>query len=119
MAAEGFPLVGDAMYGGAIPQSIYVPHPSDNDNPIHRDDDGNDENPSMKKKYRDSEMLALQCCELSFLSPETKEKKKKNNIETILVPPPSGKECWKTFRLEEAWWSPYLQKYNEYITLHR
>jgi 23S rRNA pseudouridine1911/1915/1917 synthase len=43
--AEGFPLVGDALYGGAIPVPGYT-------------------------EFMPSEQLALQCCELEFLDPD-------------------------------------------------
>jgi 23S rRNA-/tRNA-specific pseudouridylate synthase len=43
--AEGFPLVGDAQYGGAIPVPGYT-------------------------EFVPSEQLALQCCELEFLDPD-------------------------------------------------
>lgn len=54
LAALGFPLCGDSMYGGSLP----VPTtPTD----ITRK--GNADG------YRSSEYLSLQCCELSFLDP--------------------------------------------------
>lgn len=45
LSAEGFPLVGDAQYGGATPVLGYT-------------------------DFQPSEQLALQCCELEFLDPD-------------------------------------------------
>jgi len=106
LCAEGFPLVGDAMYGGAIPQSIYIPHPSD------KTDDA-----SSKKRFVDSEMLALQCCELSFLDPVLKVREKRNRRESMFLPPLSGAEKWNKFRLKDAWWTPFLHIYGKEIDL--
>lgn len=84
LSAEGFPLVGDAQYGGAIPnvkegevKSTYY---------IHSDD------------------LALHCSQVEFLDPDVVTK---HDGTTVLVP----SDRWNTFRLEECWWTPLLEKY--------
>ena len=84
MSAEGFPLVGDVGYGGAVPISDSC-------------DSTNDTGIRMPEK------LALQCCQLEFLEPDFVEKK--GDMVGI------RSDRWKSYRLEEAWWTPMLQKY--------
>lgn len=48
--------------------------------------------------YKESECLCLQCCELSFRNP-------------------NEHDHMDTFRLEEAWWSTWLQEYDQNPTL--
>eukprot|EP00562_Extubocellulus_spinifer_P011694 CAMPEP_0178542494 /NCGR_PEP_ID=MMETSP0697-20121206/2090_1 /TAXON_ID=265572 /ORGANISM="Extubocellulus spinifer, Strain CCMP396" /LENGTH=728 /DNA_ID=CAMNT_0020174901 /DNA_START=2280 /DNA_END=4466 /DNA_ORIENTATION=+ len=84
MSAEGFPLVGDVGYGGAVS----MPDSCDS-----TDDTG----------IRMPEKLALQCCQLEFLEPDFVEKK--GDVVGI------RSDRWKSYRLEEAWWTPMLQKY--------
>ena len=86
MSAEGFPLVGDIGYGGALPTP-----------PIPRD--------SITKSIKIPERLALQCCQLEFIEPKYHRDKKDD-----LVGVPS--DTWKTFRLERAFWTPMLESYS-------
>lgn len=88
MSAEGFPLVGDIGYGGALPTP-----------PIPR---GND---SFTKSIKVPEKLALQCCQLEFIEPKYHRDKRDE-----LVGVPS--DTWKTFRLERAFWTPMLKRYS-------
>ena len=83
-AVVGCPLVGDVQYGGART----VPNP---DRSCHN---------------IDSERLALQCCELEFLDPELHEE----NDGSLTLKRGS---TWNRFRLERAWWTPLLERYNE------
>ena len=89
LAAEGFPLVGDVQYGGAIPTS------SD----LYRERCA-----GRCEGFLDSENLALQCCSLEFLDPQPplNDDNRKDSEE----------QCWNTFRLESAFWTPYLKRYN-------
>ena len=72
----GFPLCGDLMYGGSLPAASIQSAPKNG------------------YGYRTSELLALQCCELSFRDPIKKD---------------NG----NTFRIEEGWWSTWLQDYTK------
>ena len=88
MSAEGFPLVGDIGYGGALPTP---PKPRGND--------------SVTKSIKVPEKLALQCCQLEFIEPKYHRDKRDE-----LVGVPS--DTWKTFRLERAFWTPMLERYS-------
>ena len=88
MSAEGFPLVGDIGYGGALSTP-----------PIPRGKD------SITKSIKVPEKLALQCCQLEFIEPKYHRNKKDE-----LVGVPS--DTWKTFRLERAFWTPLLESYS-------
>lgn len=88
MSAEGFPLVGDIGYGGALPTPP-IPWGSD----------------SITKSIKVPEKLALQCCQLEFIEPMYCRDKKDE-----LVGVPS--DTWKTFRLERAFWTPMLERYS-------
>lgn len=85
LSTEGFPLVGDAQYGGAKP-SI-----------------------SPDSGYVNSDQLALECCQLEFLDPDISTSKKRGEVIEIGV----ASDRWNTFRLEEAWWTPLINKYGE------
>lgn len=86
LSAEGFPLVGDAQYGGAIP---------------HERDD------KLKPNYYiHSDQLALQCSQLEFLDPDVIVK---DDGTEVMVPSP---DRWNTFQLEECWWTPLIDKYH-------
>jgi 23S rRNA-/tRNA-specific pseudouridylate synthase len=78
LAAEGFPLVGDVQYGGAT-ASLDVP-----------------------RNNKSSQLLALQCCELSFALPKFVSNDKTKEI--IGIPT----DNWATFRLDDAWWSKHM-----------
>lgn len=84
LSAEGFPLVGDAQYGGAVPQE--------------REGIGN------STHYIHSDELALQCSQLEFLDPDIVVKD--DGTESMI---PSDR--WSTFRLDDCWWTPLLDKY--------
>jgi 23S rRNA-/tRNA-specific pseudouridylate synthase len=90
LAAEGFPLVGDVQYGGAVPTS------SD----LYRERCA-----GRCEGFLDSESLALQCCSLEFLDPRPPPLNDDNRKD-------SEEQCWNTFRLESAFWTPYLNRYN-------
>jgi 23S rRNA-/tRNA-specific pseudouridylate synthase len=100
LAASGFPLVGDVVYGGAIDASETSAAGT----------------PGGASRAADR--LALQCCGLEFLDPdlvvvETKSKKKKKkqkNDENVIMRP---SDRWNQFWLDEAWWTPFLQQYEE------
>jgi 23S rRNA-/tRNA-specific pseudouridylate synthase len=77
LSTLGFPLVGDAQYGGAVPR-----------------------NPTNEQFYIGTEQLALQCCELAFRDPDREG--------DILV----RSQRWNRFRLESAWWSPFLELFH-------
>jgi hypothetical protein len=92
LSALGFSLCGDALYGGAeiIPECEESKMKSFRDGQV----DG----------YMDSGKLALQCYELEFLDPDY-VKNKKGNEEAI------RSNNVSKFRLQKAWWSPYLEQY--------
>lgn len=78
LAAEGFPLVGDAQYGG-VSASLDLPRHS-----------------------KSSQLLALQCCELTFALPKFVPNGKR---EVTGIPT----DNWATFRLEDAWWTKHTR----------
>lgn len=128
LSAEGFPLVGDVPYGGANPLSTFVPFPSSipspNESPLTSDTHA-DKNKDARetqmypdkspKRFLDSEKLALQCCGLSFIAPQIKIERNADfgTETTTLVSPYYGEEQWKTFRLDDAWWSPFLHEHRK------
>lgn len=89
LSAEGFPLVGDAQYGGAISQEK--------------------EGVSRSTHYIHSDELALQCCQLEFLDPDIVVKADGTEM---MVP----SDRWNTFRLDECWWTPLIDKYRVQIS---
>ena len=99
LAAEGFPLVGDAQYGGAVPKSSsfwrekYRVYKGDGDKNSGRAF-------GAVVSYLDSEHLALQCCELKFLHPIFDGSDKVRSSDR-----------WNLFRLDQASWTPYLKRY--------
>jgi hypothetical protein len=84
LSAEGFPLVGDAQYGGAITQEK--------------------EGELKSMHYIHSDQLALQCAQLEFLDPDVIVK---NDGTEVLVP----SDRWNTFQLHECWWTSLIEKY--------
>ena len=86
LSAEGFPLVGDAQYGGAIPYQCVKDGELKSTHYIHSDD------------------LALHCSQLEFLDPNVVMK---DDGTEALVP----SDRWNIFRLEGCWWRPLLEKY--------
>lgn len=78
---EGFPLVGDAQYGGAIPMT-----------------------PGFTSTFQPSEQLALQCCALEFLDPDVKVVKYDGTEAAV----PSNR--WNRYQLNESWWSKWITK---------
>lgn len=79
LAAEGYPLVGDAQYGGAL---------------------------EMPKGTNTPQLLALQCCELSFALPKFVPS---NTTEEMIGIPTN---VWATFQLEDAWWTKHIRNHN-------
>lgn len=93
LAATGFPLVGDVQYDGAIP----------NTSELYKE-----RCKGRVESFLDSERLALQCCSLEFLDPNHDEdsshyeKQKKSR----------RSERWNSFRLDHAFWSPFIIKFD-------
>eukprot|EP00547_Thalassionema_nitzschioides_P018078 CAMPEP_0194254570 /NCGR_PEP_ID=MMETSP0158-20130606/32442_1 /TAXON_ID=33649 /ORGANISM="Thalassionema nitzschioides, Strain L26-B" /LENGTH=614 /DNA_ID=CAMNT_0038992645 /DNA_START=88 /DNA_END=1928 /DNA_ORIENTATION=- len=86
-AAEGYPLVGDTQYGGAIPVDI--------------------KNAEIQEEYsKNSERLALQCSYLKFLDPDVVVKE--NGDEDLK---PSNR--WNEYKLNHSWWDALLQNYRD------
>lgn len=88
-STEGYPLVGDAQYGGAIPAERRV-------------DDGRDQS------YTHSERLALRCSYLRFLDPDIVTSE--DGTEDLQ---PSNR--WNEYRLDDSWWTPLLQQYKQVV----
>ena len=88
LAAEGYPLVGDVPYGGAVPANV-----------------------SNDKRF--DARLALQCRRLEFLDPDllTTNKRKRGRVfaETNMI----RSNRWNAFELQDAWWTPFLTQYHE------
>ena len=80
---EGFPLVGDAQYGGAIPMTPGF---------------------TSTSTFQPSEQLALQCCALEFLDPDVKVVKYDGTLTAV----PSSR--WNRYQLNESWWSKWIPK---------
>jgi 23S rRNA-/tRNA-specific pseudouridylate synthase len=94
LSEEGYPLVGDVPYGGALA----APHCEN----------------GQSNKY--STQLALQCFHLEFIDPDvqiTETKNKRGNIKVQTKMVPSKPPRWNSFHLETAWWTPFLKKYQE------
>jgi 23S rRNA-/tRNA-specific pseudouridylate synthase len=86
-AAEGYPLVGDTQYGGAIPN-----------------EQSGDTGTSDKTCSAPLERMALQCSFLKFLDPDVVVKE---DGDEILLP----SNRWNEYTLDKSWWSPLLQEY--------
>lgn len=82
---EGYPLVGDALYGGAVPSKQL----------------GNNGRGGL---FSATERLALRCSFLKFLDPDVITKE--DGTEDLQ---PSNR--WNEYRLEDSWWTPFLEKY--------
>ena len=89
-AADGFPLVGDVQYGGAVPRNTSEA----NTTGLRQ----------LDRHFVTSEQLALQCCALEFLDGDVVEK---SDGKTVMSP----SNRWNKFRLEESWWSPILHRH--------
>ena len=87
----GFPLCGDAMYGGVNLSTQSLSTTS--------------QRQGYTDGFIDSDCLALQCCELRFPDPEYETVGTKNKIVAI------QSDRFNHFSLDEAWWSPYLERY--------
>ena len=89
LSALGFPLCGDAMYGGVA------------NLPLEKK---NSDCEGCSDGYMNSENLALQCSELQFLDPDYVVNKKgdKNAVRSKRL---------NKFRIESAWWSQHIQQY--------
>jgi 23S rRNA-/tRNA-specific pseudouridylate synthase len=94
LAAEGYPLVGDVQYGGAVP----------NTSSLYRE-----RCEGRVESFLDSERLALQCCSLEFLDPRRDDC---GGVDTDGSPGRAKRsERWNTFRLSSAFWTPFLDQY--------
>ena len=91
LATEGFPLVGDVQYGGAVAQSN-----EDLGEPGKRDG---------FLSLGDSEELCLQCCSLEFLEPDLTVDS--SGAESMI---PSQR--WKKFSLAGSSWTGFLDAYS-------
>lgn len=87
LAAEGFPLVGDVQYGGAVPTTSSI---------------WKERCKGRVESFLDSECLALQCCSLKFIDPQL--------LSDTELDQGKRSEKWLTFRLDSAFWSPFLRK---------
>ncbi len=74
-------MVGDAQYGGAL---------------------------ELPKGTNNPQLLALQCCELSFALPQFVPSNKREKMIGI----PTNE--WATFQLEDAWWTKHIRDHNNY-----
>lgn len=90
LSTLGFPICGDVLYGGSKPCKVHDVETSRREGYF----DG----------YMNSELLALQCCELSFLDPQYEMDSRGEEIAI-------RSERWNTFCLETAWWSNILQEH--------
>ena len=84
---EGYPLVGDALYGGAVPS-------------MQRGHKG------RGGLFSASERLALRCSFLKFLDPDVITKE--DGTEDLQ---PSNR--WNEYHLDDSWWTPFLEKYSK------
>ncbi|KAL3757190.1 hypothetical protein ACHAWU_007995 [Discostella pseudostelligera] len=91
LAAEGFPLVGDVQYGGAVPTTSSI---------------WKERCKGRVESFLDSECLALQCCSLEFLDPQHDV----NSDQWKRL------DKWLSFRLDSAFWSPFLHKFTSDIS---
>jgi len=90
LAAEGFPLVGDVQYGGAVAQPT--------------EDLGKPEKRDGFLSLGDSEELCLQCCSLEFLEPHLAV----DSTGESMVP----SQRWKKFSLSGSSWTDFLDAYS-------
>lgn len=81
----GYALVGDVQYGGAE---------------VFKE--------SEAYKSFSYERLALQCSELEFVDPDIVQK----GDGTFTL---QRSRIWSKHKLERAWWTPFLSKYDESI----
>jgi 23S rRNA-/tRNA-specific pseudouridylate synthase len=89
LAAEGFPLVGDAQYGGAVALESVSGATGTSDKSVH---------------HVNEEQLALQCSKLSFVAPRFVKVEKG---EVLGIPT----DEWINFRLDKAWWTRHIDGY--------
>jgi 23S rRNA-/tRNA-specific pseudouridylate synthase len=97
LAAEGFPLVGDVQYGGAVPNTSLM---------YRERCEGRAEG------FLNSERLALQCCSLEFLDPRRGD----DGLGTDSDNGPGlamRSERWNSFRLDSAFWTSSLDQYTK------
>lgn len=94
LSAMGFPICGDAVYGGIACCENTSPPQQHTETRIIEE---------QNKRYTNSEQLALQCCELQFPDVDYSINKKGD-----IVSVPS--ERFNKFRLETAWWTPFLSE---------
>ena len=92
LAAEGFPLVGDVQYSGAVPNTSSI---------------WKERCKGRVESFLDSERLALQCCSLEFLDPDHNV-----TLDGIEKKKARRSQRWMKFRLESAFWSPFLSQYD-------
>eukprot|EP00567_Pseudictyota_dubia_P018111 CAMPEP_0197438514 /NCGR_PEP_ID=MMETSP1175-20131217/5492_1 /TAXON_ID=1003142 /ORGANISM="Triceratium dubium, Strain CCMP147" /LENGTH=584 /DNA_ID=CAMNT_0042968263 /DNA_START=87 /DNA_END=1841 /DNA_ORIENTATION=+ len=91
LAAMGCPIVGDSVYGGGT--CVVGGHGH------------------IWKR------MALQCCEVSFVEPRWEKQQgasadgEKGGAHGVMVP--SERQCH--FRVDNAWWTPYLDHYNQSV----
>jgi hypothetical protein len=93
LAAEGYPLVGDVQYGGAVPTTSSL---------------WRERCEGRVESFLDSERLALQCCSLEFLDPRYDVGADSDG--SIRA---KRSERWNTFRLDTAFWTPNIDQYSK------
>jgi Janus/Ocnus family (Ocnus) len=87
----GFPIVGDEQYGGAIP------------------DDETNETYQGAAFAQDPQLLALQCCELSFPDAEYETKWNKKRHRDVVQGFPSQTKPRVHASLNRAWWTTAIE----------
>lgn len=114
LAALGFPIVGDQLYGGGICE--------------------------FRSHRHGWNRMAVQCCDISFPLPSWAQRERsasigseadhsssahgaanedspapaaQNRTKQVLVQSNENQIC--NFRLNEAWWTKYLQEYDDYV----
>lgn len=92
LSTLGFPICGDVLYGGFQPS--------------HSKEVSISQRGGYMDGYLNADLLALQCCELSFLDPDYQigSKGKQEAVRSERI---------NRFRIEKAWWSEYLEDYME------
>eukprot|EP00536_Pseudo-nitzschia_multiseries_P006723 jgi/Psemu1/15935/gm1.15935_g len=115
----GFPIVGDEQYGGAVPVPLPVagtakPPTPDANTGTNTDTDTDAGTPQQQQRRKEEEpqLLALQCCHVSFPDADYQSVWHKRKHREVLRGRPNrtGRRIRET--LDAAWWTPALERYS-------
>jgi 23S rRNA-/tRNA-specific pseudouridylate synthase len=108
----GFPIVGDEQYGGAVPLPVGTDPEDGEDRKQRQQQQQLWQGLPQQGKPPQQQLLALQCCQLSFLDADYETAWNPKKRARIARGRPNQEGRRVEARLDEAWWTPILREHS-------